>query len=54
MNRATLAALRGVERLGRTEEKRSVRVFLLESKPKVLALPAPAQEKKRKTPEAAL
>ena len=54
MNRATLAALRGVEHLGRTEEKRSVRRFLLENKPKVLALPAPAQEKKRKTPEAAL
>ena len=54
MNRATLAALRGVERLGRTEEKHSVRVFLLESKPKVPALPAPAQEKKRKAPEAAL
>ena len=54
MNRATLAALRGVEHLGRTEEKRSVRRFLLENKPKVPALPAPAQEKKRKTPEAAL
>ena len=58
MNRATLAALRGVEHLGRAEEtreeKRSVRRFLLENRPKVLALPAPAQEKKRKTPEAAL